>query len=327
MSLEIVTPPLRLGLIGVGRHGSRYLHHIADLPEARLVAVCRRTGTMAESAGRSIPCYTDYRKLIDDPDVEAAIVVTPPSVNRDICLAGVQAKKPLLIEKPLATMAADAAAMVEAAREAGVTLMTAQTLRFDPAIVSCQAHGHEAGSPRYLSLTLRMEPGPASQPSSAFSGRGILLEIGIHLLDLVRFLTGEEVEEVRCLMDAVPPAAAEARVFAWLRTTGGCWALLDVSRISSGRIGRVDWVGAKGQLEADWHTRRLRLVSASGSSREWHVEPTPTIVETLRSFIGSVRTGTAPAISGEDGQRAVEIAEACYESARRNGEPVTVRHR
>jgi predicted dehydrogenase len=50
-------------------------------------------------------------------------------------------------------------------------------------------------------------------------------------------------------------------------------------------------------------------------------------VETLRAFIGSVRNGTEPVISGEDGQRAVEIAEACYESARRNGEPVIVRRR
>jgi predicted dehydrogenase len=320
-------PPLRLGLIGVGRHGSRYLRHIADLPEARLVAVCRRTGVMDESAGRGIPCYADYRKLIDDSEVQAIIVVTPPSVNRDICLAAVQAKKPLLIEKPLATTAADAVAMVQAAREAGVTLMTAQTLRFDPAIVSAKALGDEAGSPRYLSLTLRMEPSSASQVSSAFSGRGILLEIGIHLLDLVRFLTGEEVEEVRCLMDAVPPAAAEARVFAWLRTTGGCWALFDVSRVSSGRVGRVEWIGTRGQLEADWQARRLRFVSASVPSREWQVEPTPTIVETLRAFIGSVRNGTEPVISGEDGQRAVEIAEACYESARRNGEPVIVRRR
>lgn len=318
--------PLRLGLIGVGRHGSRYLRHIADLAEARLVAVCRRTGTMDESAGQAIPCYTDYRKLIDDPEVEAVIVVTPPSVNRDICFAAVQAKKPLLIEKPLATTAADAAAMVRAAREAGVTLMTAQTLRFDPAIMSCKALGHEAGSPQYLSLTLRMEPSPASQASSAFSGRGILLEIGIHLLDLVRFLTGEEVEEVRCLMDAVPPAVAEARVFAWLRTTGGCWALLDVSRVSSGRVGRVEWVGTEGQLEADWQAHRVRLVSASVPSRDWQVAPAPTIVETLRSFIGSVRNGIEPVISGEDGQRAVEIAEACYESARRNGEPMLVRH-
>jgi predicted dehydrogenase len=319
--------PVRLGLIGMGRHGSRYIRHIAELTDMKLTALCRRTEAPAQAAGSAIPCYTDYRQLIDDPDVDAVIVVTPPSINRDICLAAVRAKKPLLIEKPLATSADDAAAMVQAAQNAGIMLMTAHTLRFDPAILDCKAHRHEIGSPRYLCLTLRMEPAVGSPGSSAFDGRGIVLEIGVHLLDLVRFLTGEEVDEVRCLMDAVPPETAESRLFAWLRVSGGCWVLVDISRVSSGRVGRVEWVGTEGQLEADWQTRRLRLVSASLPIKEWQVEPAPTIVATLRSFVGAVRDGAEPAVSGEDGKRAVEVAEACYESARRNGEPVKVRYR
>lgn len=327
MRLADETSPLRLGLIGVGRHGSRYIRHIRELTEISLAAVCRRTETAESPAGPATPCYSDYRRLIEDPKVEAVIVVTPPSLNRDICLAAIQARKPLLIEKPLATTAADAVAIVKTAREAGVMLMTAHTLRFDPAIVEGKLHCHETGSLQCLNLVLRMEPNSAPPASTAFNGRGILLEIGIHLLDLARFLTGDEVEEVRCLMDAVPPAAAESRLFAWLRSAGGCWILLDISRVSSGRVGRVEWVGTDGQLEADWQTRRLRFVSGAVPNREWQVGAMPTIVETLRSFAGSVRKRCDPAISGEDGKRAVEIAEACYESARRNGEPVVVRYR
>jgi predicted dehydrogenase len=318
-------PPLRLGLIGVGRHGSRYVRHIADMPEAKLVAVCRRTMRADQPAGAAVRWYTDFRELIADPTVEALIAVTPPSVNRDICLAAVEAKKPLLIEKPLAVTAADAALMVQAAREAGVTLMTAHTLRFDPTIVACRAAQHEVGARRYFTLTLRMEPNAVSHDPSGFNGRGILLEIGVHLLDLVRFLTGDEVEEVRCLTDVVPPAA-ESRVFAWLRAAGGSWALVDMSRVSSGRVGRVECIGSHGQFEADWQARRLRLISTSVPCREWQVEPLPTIVDTVRAFADSVHKKINPVISGEDGKRAVEIAEACYESARRNGEPVVVRY-
>jgi predicted dehydrogenase len=89
----------------------------------------------------------------------------------------------------------------------------------------------------------------------------------------------------------------------------------------------VEWVGTDGQLEADWQTHRLRLVSTSLPSREWQVEPSPTIVATLQSFVEAVRKSAEPVVSGEDGKRAVEIAEACYESAHRNGEPVIVRYR
>jgi predicted dehydrogenase len=171
-----------------------------------------------------------------------------------------------------------------------------------------------------------MEPNASPHPTSEFGGRGILLEIGIHLLDLIRFLTAQEVMEVRCHMDVIPPTAPESRVLAWLRLTGGVWVSLDVSRVSSGRVGRVEWVGAAGQLEGEWQARQLRFISNAMPSSEWQVEASPTIVRTLRAFVESVRKGIPPPISGEDGKRAVEIAEACYLSAGRRGELVPVRY-
>jgi len=324
------TVPLQVGLIGVGRHGSRYIRHILhDLPELKLAAICRRDPTRKIEADVSdaVARYADYRELVTVPGIDAVIVVLPPSLNRDVCIAAIQAKKPVLIEKPLATTAADADAIVRAATDANIQLMTAQTLRFDSAIVSLKQLISEVGARRYVSLTSRMEPNPVPHHLSGFAGRGALLEIGIHLLDLVRFLTEEEIVEVRCQMDSVPPSAPESRVFAWLRMGDDSCAALDISRVSSGRIGRVEWIGERGQLEADWQTHRLSCVSAAMPLRTWTVDPHPTIVSTLRSFARMVREGSRAPISGLDGQRAVEIAEACYQSAQENGGRVMVRYR
>ena len=129
--------PLRIGLIGAGRHGSRYIHHLLhDLPGVSLAALCRkRTGEGLPSLPTSeIPVYGDYRALIADPTVEAVVVVTHPSLCPEICFEAVKAKKPILIEKPLAPTGREARAMVTAAEEAGLLLMTAQTLRFDSTI-------------------------------------------------------------------------------------------------------------------------------------------------------------------------------------------------
>ena len=71
---------------------------------------------------RGIPVYGDYRALIADPTVEAVVVVTPPSLCPAICLETVKARKPLLIEKPLAPTGREARTMVTAAEEAGVLL-------------------------------------------------------------------------------------------------------------------------------------------------------------------------------------------------------------
>ena len=75
---------LGIGLIGVGRHGSRYLQHLLhDLPEATLSAICRKSGG-GSYPGTDIPVYDDYCKLIADPRVDAVVVVTPPSLCQPI---------------------------------------------------------------------------------------------------------------------------------------------------------------------------------------------------------------------------------------------------
>lgn len=328
MSYERLAP-LGIGLIGLGRHGSRYAKHIlADLPDARLVAVSRRRSSEGHglASAPAVLCYLDYHELIADPYVEAVVVVTPPALNRDICLSVARAKKALLVEKPLAITADDARAIARAAGQAGPVMMTAQTLRFDAAVVALRARQAQIGALQYLSVASRMEPHGLSEEIRGFGGRGCLLETGIHLLDLVRVLTGDEVHAVSCDMDLVPPHGAERRIVGRLTTSRGLVCLLDVSRVSSGRIGRIELIGAEGQLSADWCGQRLVQVSARHGAGEWPTVADPTVLGTLRAFVRSVREGLPPPVTIEDGKRAVEIAEACYASAQQGGRSVPVEY-
>lgn len=311
--------PLGIGLIGLGRHGMRYVRHLSDASlGARLVAVCRRDieRGRAVASQQGVKFFREYEELIADPLVGAVVVVTPPSLCLPICLAAVRAGKPLLIEKPLACTGADARAMVRAADAAGIPLMTAHTLRFDRAVLALKSQLAAAGARRYLVLTNRVEPRPeVLRVPEDYGGRGVLLEIGIHLLDLVRFLTGEEVAEVRCEVERPSPKSAELRALASLRTTGGLPCIVDVSRMTGGRVSRAEWIGADGQLHADWVHHRVRKVSAGNVAAEQAVEDVPTVEEVLRAFVGALARGGPMPVTGLDGQRAVEIADACYESA------------
>lgn len=311
--------PLGIGLIGLGRHGMRYVRHLQEIPQAaRLAAVCRRDAGegRAVAARHGVKFFQDYEELIACPDVDAVVVVTPPSFSRPICLAAVRAGKPLLIEKPLACTGADARAMVRAAETAGVPLMTAHTLRFDRAVLALKSQLASAGTRRYLALTNRIEPRPdVLRDPKDYGGRGALLEIGIHQLDLVRFLTGEEVAEVRCETDCLSPQGAELRALVSLRTTGGLPCFLDVSRVAGGRVGRAEWIGADGQLSADWYGHSVRRISAGNVVTDEKTEDVPTVEAVLRAFCEALARGGALPVTGVDGLRAVEIADACYESA------------
>jgi predicted dehydrogenase len=322
--------PLGIGLIGVGRHGLRYARHILhDLPSVSLKAVCRRNPAQGLNlpGAESVTVYGQARALIEDPAVEAIIVVTPPIFTREICKSAVRARKPLLVEKPLAASATDAEAMVSEAREAGVPLMTAQTLRFDATIQEMRKRGHLIGRSERLQLTSHIEI-KATAPGHAegYGKRGALLEIGVHMLDLVRFLTGEEVQEVSCTMDRLPPTAPETIVSAQLTTVGGTACLLDIARVTEGRVGSAEWIGLQGRLQADWISRRLRWISNT-DSQEWEFSPSQTVLSTLMAFLDAVEQHRPMPITGEDGLRAVEIAEACYRSAETGGAPILVDRR
>jgi predicted dehydrogenase len=320
--------PLRIGLIGAGRHGSRYIHHLLhDLPGVSLAALCRkRIGEDVPSLSKAeIPVYGDYRALIVDPAVEAVVVVTPPSLCAEICLEAVRARKPMLVEKPLAPTGREARAMVTAAEEAGLLLMTAQTLRFDSTILLLKDHLAEIGHLRYATFTSRIETKASAHVRSPIPGqRGALLEFGIHLLDMVPFVTNEEIVAVRCELDQQPSVAPDTMAIVQAQTVSGLQCVMDIARVGAGRIARTEWVGTQGQIAADWFHQRVIGVIGENVPLEWAVQPQQTILATLRAFVHAIETHSPPPITGRDGCRAVEVADACYRSAELGGASVSV---
>lgn len=315
-----------IGLIGVGHHGIRYARHLLlkDVPGAALRAVCREHPERGLDlpGSESIRIYGEPRSLIADPTVDAVVVVTPPVRSRDICLQCVQAGKPVLIEKPLSISANDARAMADTAARARVPLMTAQTLRFDSTIRAFKERRALIGHSRQLTLTSRLETKErGSDHAEGYGRRGALLEFGVHMLDLVRFLTGEEVREATCKMDRLPPAAPDTSASVMLTTVGGTVCRIDVARVPAGRVGEAEWIGSNGRLHADWIQHRLRW-TGTGATEEWTLVPTHTVVATLVAFLRAITTNRPVPITGEDGWRAVELADACYRSAEAGGRPI-----
>ena len=310
---------MNVGIIGLGRHGTRYAHHLLT-PESpgKLVAICRRDPEQGRAFAdqHQLRFHQQYQSLIRDPEVEVIIVVTPPSLNKTIAIEAIHNRKPLLIEKPLAISSTEARQIVEHAAQANVPLMTAQTLRYDATIVKLKEWGQEIGQWQYLSLTSRLEQRPHSpEEMNAWNRRGAILEIGIHLLDLVRFLTGEEVREVYCEIPESDLGAPENQAWGRLTTLSGIPCLLDISRVSNSRMTRVELIGQTGQLRVNWTTGFVTLLKQRNPLKKHQLPPTPTIQYVLNDFIYALKTGTPMPITGEDGLRAVEIAEACYESA------------
>lgn len=317
--------PILLGLIGVGRHGYRYLHHLLSVETGgKLIAISRRN--MEEgirlATEYSLRFYQNYQDLLADSAIQAVLIVTPPSLNLPIALEAIQHGKAVLLEKPLALNQIHGRQIVEAATKARIPVMTAQTLRYEPAIRQLQAIASSLGQWHYLVCTMRFESLQAlPEKSTSWSNYGALMEFGIHLLDLVRVLTQDEIHSVSADISRPTAQDPENRAFIKLVTQRGLPCYLDISRVSQGRVTRAEIMASKGQVLADWTTNIVRKISGRNEILDYPCPSSATLIEVLRDFCQAIRTEGPMPVTAEDGLRAVEIADACYRSAQ-TGKPV-----
>jgi predicted dehydrogenase len=320
--------PFPVGLIGAGKHGGRYLNHIrADVPGLRLTALSRHDverGT-AQASDLGARFHADWRDLVADSTVSGVIAVVPPSMHRPIAEATAAAGKALLIEKPLATTGADAAAIVRVVRSSGIPCLMAHTLRWNTVVTALRERLVGLGPLRALVVNQRFEPSPLEWlDRPELSGGGILLHTGVHSFDLVRLLTGCDVARVWCRTARAVTVRTEDNFLATLELAGSD-ALVAVggSRATAGRSGLVDVACRDGQIIGDHQQHWLHTVRGLERIPVDLGPAAPTVREAIAAFARLVLAGERPPVQVEDGARAVMIAEACMRSAAA-GAPVTV---
>lgn len=128
--------PIRWGILGTGWIADSFAKDLRLLPDAQVAAVGSRTLDKAQTfaADYDARAYGSYAELVEDPEIDAVYVATPhPSHHADTLLA-LRAGKPVLVEKPFALNAAEAAEMVQEARNRNLFLMEAMWTRFLPHI-------------------------------------------------------------------------------------------------------------------------------------------------------------------------------------------------
>lgn len=313
--------PLSIGLIGLGKHGERYLGHVQrDLPELRIAALSRQNADAGRAlAGElGVRFHADPRDLVNDPGVEAVIAVVPPRLHASIVEACVAARRPLLIEKPFAVDAAEAFRLRDRVEDSGLPCLVAQTLRFSSVVRTVREWLPEIGLPSQVLLGQSFEPtrlGWLDDP--AVSGGGNVLHTGVHMFDLLRHLTGGEVREAYCALDRVTTKRTEDSFVASFAIEGPHGRVLGSaagSRATESRAGEIRIVAERGQIVADHVHRTASLLADRRVVRSVEVADVPTVREVLQTFAAVARGAPSP-ITARDGAAAVAIADACYRSA------------
>ncbi|MBO0867196.1 MAG: Gfo/Idh/MocA family oxidoreductase [Micromonosporaceae bacterium] len=344
---------MRTAIIGYGLAG-RIFHGrlLASTPGVEVVAVVtqspeRRAQVHEDFPGT--PCFDGVPTMLQTTQPELAVVASATAAHAGDALSCVTAGVPVVVDKPLAPTAAQAATVVEAARAAGVPLTVFQNRRYDADMLTLHrllATGELGRVTRFESRFERWRPVPDltrwRERADPAQGAGVLLDLGSHLVDQACLLLGP-VGAVYAEVDARrsaprdgtpgPASGADDDVFLALRHTGGGYSHLWCGSVTAAAGPRLRVLGTTGALvveELDGQEAALRdgrspaaaaaqtMNLVRGAQRE-AVRPEPGGWDRFYpEVLAALGAGTPMPVDPEDAVRVLRILDAARVSAREN---------
>jgi 1,5-anhydro-D-fructose reductase (1,5-anhydro-D-mannitol-forming) len=319
------------GIAGLGAMGDRFAGALRAVPGNELVAVAGRDAERARAFAErhgAAASYDDYDALLADERVQVAYIATPNVLHAPQALLALEAGKHVLVEKPMALSVSDARQMAAEARARSRVLGVGFHLRHHPVHAELVRRLGAGGAGRPLHARALWGAGGAEIPRDIWqmepglAGLGSLGGLGVHLVDLLNWIAGDEVTEVVAMDDGEwEDHPVEFLTSALLRFAGGCFAELTCSRrlphaenslVVHAERCRLDAHGTMGMEAAGW----LTATRAGAEPELWRPQLEDLYQSEIRAFAAAVEEGRAFHASAEDGVRSVAVTSAIVEAAR-----------
>ena len=294
----------RLGLIGAGRMGRTHLRALSGSEAVRIVAVAEPLPLTRDAlAGSGLTVHAEVDAMLDMGGLDGVLIAAPSDRHVELVRRVAEARLPILCEKPCGTTASEARAAARIAEIAGVPLQIAYWRRFVPALRELRrriADGALGGL--YFVTCYQWD---AVVPAASFRARsgGILVDMGVHEFDQLRWLTGQEICGVHVSVPAAstePPVAGDSESAQVLCTmSGGSTGLVSLGRrFPQGDACWTQLFGTKGSAECRF------LGPPDGDAAFHHA-----LRQQAEGFAAWVNGAATEAAGGEDAVAALTVAE------------------
>ncbi|RIX97574.1 gfo/Idh/MocA family oxidoreductase [Aureimonas flava] len=328
---------LRGALIGCGFFARNQMHAWAGIPGVSIVALCDRDAARLDDMGESFAVaarFTDAAAMLREVRPDFVDIATTAPSHRALVELAASLAIPAICQKPFAPTMDDARAMVEACERAGVPLMVHENFRWQSpirAVRRCLASG-EIGAPFFGRVSFRSAYDVyAGQPYLAEGERFIVEDLGIHALDIARFLFGDVTRITARTRRVNPRIRGEDVATMLLDHEAGFASVVDCSyatRLETERFPQtlIEIDGSEGTIRLD-EGYRLTVTGPDGTRHEdvsppllpWASRPWHNIQESVAliqaHWAQALRAGTEPDTSGRDNLKTLALVEAAYLSA------------
>lgn len=338
MSDQLAANPVRVGLIGVGYWGARMAEAAKIAPQIRITHCYSRTEAdrTAFAAKYGYQAASSYEEILEAPEIEGVLLITPNRSHRAQILAAVEHGKHIFVDKPITATLEEGVEVVRAVGKAGLVLATDHEARCErpfhrlKEMIEAGALGRLLMADANISTStgLRTQVHEWRADRSEVPG-GALLQIGIHMIDSMQYLLGPIARVYGWQRHRFIPAAIDDMTVTLLEFENGMYGYLGSGYASSPSI----WMRVYGDAAVAVYDRFTGL-TATGSpvgstSASWttppssYADPIEPIADLLTDFAVAVRTGRSPEVGGDAALRALAVVLAAVQS-NRTGKAVNV---
>jgi myo-inositol 2-dehydrogenase/D-chiro-inositol 1-dehydrogenase len=321
---------ITVGVLGAGRIGRLHTDNLFRMPGVRVKSIADPYADFGTWPPKDVATGPDPELVLDDPEIEAVLICSPTPTHAPFTEAAAKCGKHVFCEKPVDLDPDRIRRTLSVVKDAGVKMQVGFNRRFDPtfARVRQAVIDGDIGDIHIVKITSR---DPEAPPVSYVqTSGGIFLDMTIHDFDMVRFVTGSEVEEVHAmgavLIDPAIGAAGDVdTAVTTLKMANGALAVIENSRQAVyGYDQRVEVFGSKGSAEAGNETANRVTVSGAGGVRRdnplyfFLQRYQASFVAELEAFFASIRDDREPPVGGRDGLMSVLVALAAARSMTEN---------
>lgn len=320
----------KIGLIGLGYIGKIHLRNCSKLESVELLAVSdvsKRALNDAKKAGVK-QTYADYEQLLKNPEIDAVIIALPTHLHFESATKAAEAGKHILLEKPIAKNVTEAMGIVAAAQKNSVKLMIGYPLRFNPLMIkvkeklcTCElgdivtAYATNISTGPFMSRSHGYAPVPVPEWwfDKTLTGGGALMDLGSHMINLLRWYFGE-IREIKCRLGYRFNMDFEDHAICLAKFESGTTATISVGWYSQKYQLKVELLGTMDNMIAE-NVPPNKLIAASqmlllSTSVFWQ----PYINE-LSHFVSSIANDKQPSPSAVDGLKDVLAIDAAYKNS------------
>jgi len=322
---------INVGVIGIGSMGQNHVRVLSEIANLIGVSDMNPEATKNISEKYNTKGFNDYKELLDMDSVQAVSIATPTGAHFEVGMAAINAGKHVLMEKPFTSTLEQGEKLIQAAKEQNVILAVGQIERHNPVVrlTKDMLNGDNFGE--LISLS--------SRRVSSFPARikdvGVIYDLGIHDIDVMRYLVGTKVKSIYSLAGITHSEnnkELEDHANILLEFEGeksNIPGFIEVNWLTPMKVRKVSLTCSKNFVEFDYISQSMEVSSSAIMDydisnlyqlpqkyeiRKISIKQEEPLKNELLDFLNAIKTSKPPLVSGEEGLETLKVAEAAVES-------------